>query len=213
MFVKKMDFAKKNDKLVSLGVLILTVIFVFIFTRGFFLNFAKTSPVIAGFTKFFFLASIGDFIGSRLKNNYWKIPKKIILKAIVWGLIGSVIVLVFSIFNNGIIHLQDLGILPFKDILFVTAFLTSLFMNVIFAPTMMTFHRVSDTYLDGSGSIENAVKSIDWVRFYKIVLLRTIPFFWIPMHTITFLLPTEYQVMFAAILGIALGLLLSLFKK
>ena len=165
------------------------------------------------FIKFFFLASIGDFIGLRLKGGHWKIPKNMLLKAIVWGLIGSVIVLVFGIFTNGVLYLQGSGILPFKDVLFVTAFLTSLFMNVIFAPTMMTFHRISDTYLDGSGSIENAVRTIDWVSFYKIVLLRTIPFFWIPAHTITFLLPSEYQVMFAAVLGIALGLLLSIFKK
>ena len=208
-----MVFVKKNDKLVSLGVLLLTVIFVFVFTRNFFLSFVSDSPVLAGFMKFFFLASIGDFIGLRLKSGYWKIPKKILLKAIVWGLIGSVIVMIFGIFSNGIIYLQNTGILPFKDVLFVTAFLTSLFMNVIFAPTMMTFHRVTDTYLDGSGSIENAVKTIDWVSFYKVVLLKTIPFFWIPAHTITFLLPAEYQVIFAAILGIALGLLLSLFKK
>jgi hypothetical protein len=208
-----MDFVKKNDKLISLGVILLTVVFVFILTRSFFLSFAQSSPIVAGFIKFFFLASIGDFIGKRVKSGYWEIPKNIVLKAIVWGLIGSVIVLVFSIFNNGVIYLQDSGILPFKDVLFVTAFLTSVFMNTIFAPTMMTFHRVSDTFLDGSGSIENAVKEIDWVRFYKIVLLRTIPFFWIPMHTITFLLPVEYRVIFAAILGIALGLLLSIFKK
>ena len=208
-----MVFVKKNDKLISLGVLLLTVIFVFVFTRNFFLSFVSDSPVLAGFMKFFFLASIGDFIGLRLKSGYWKIPKKILLKAIVWGLIGSVIVMIFGIFSNGIIYLQNTGILPFKDVLFVTAFLTSLFMNVIFAPTMMTFHRVTDTYLDGSGSIENAVKTIDWVSFYKVVLLKTIPFFWIPAHTITFLLPDEYRVIFAAVLGIALGLLLSLFKK
>lgn len=208
-----MVFAKKNDKLISLGVLLLTVIFVFIFTRNFFLSLVSASPVITGFIKFFFLASIGDFIGLRLKTGYWNIPKKILLKAIVWGFIGSVIVMIFSIFSTGVIHLQTIGILPFKDVLFVTAFLTSVFMNLIFAPTMMTFHRISDTYLDGSGSIENAVKTIDWVSFYKNVLLKTIPFFWIPAHTITFLLPAEYQVIFAAVLGIALGLLLSLFKK
>lgn len=208
-----MVFAKKNDKLISLGVLVLTVIFIVVFTRDFFLNLVINSPVISGFIKFFFLASIGDFIGLRIKSGYWKIPKKIILKALVWGFIGSIIVLVFSIFTTGVLQLQTIGILPFKDVLFVTALLTSIFLNVIFAPTMMTFHRISDTYLDGSGSLENAIKTIDWVKFHKVVLLKTIPFFWIPAHTITFMLPVEYQVIFAAILGIALGLLLSIFKK
>lgn len=208
-----MDFAKKNDKLISLGVLLLTVIFVFIFTRSFFLSFASDFKLIGGFVKFFFLASMGDFIGSRLKNGVWMIPNKIVYKAIVWGFIGLVIVLVFTIFNTGVIELQAKGILPFNDIALATAFFTSLFMNTIFAPTMMAFHRVSDQYLDGSKSIEQAVKDVNWVQFYKVVLLKTVPLFWIPAHTITFLLPVEYRVIFAAVLGIALGLLLSLFKK
>ncbi|AIO18563.1 hypothetical protein KQ51_00683 [Candidatus Izimaplasma bacterium HR1] len=208
-----MDFAKKNDKVISLGVLILTVIFVFVFTRSFFLGFVDEYKIIGGFVKFFFLASIGDFIGLRLKQSFWQVPKKIFFKATIWGLIGSVIVLVFTIFNTGVIELQAKGILPFEDVLFATALFTSIFMNVIFAPTMMAFHRVSDQYLNGSDSIESAVKEVNWVHFYKIVLLRTLPLFWIPAHTITFMLPFEYRVIFAAVLGIALGLLLSLFKK
>lgn len=208
-----MDFAKRHDKLISLGVAILTVIFVFVFTRTFFQTFAADLPIIAGFMKFFFLATIGDFIGLRLKLGYFKVPKNIILKAIVWGFIGSVIVLVFTIFNSGVIVLQEKGLLPFDGVLIATALFTSIFMNVIFAPTMMAFHRVSDAYLDGSSSIEQAVESVNWVQFYKIVLLRTIPLFWIPAHTITFLLSPEYRVVFAAILGIMLGLLLQLFRK
>ena len=38
---------------------------------------------------------------------------------------------------------------------------------------------------------------------------KTIPFFWIPAHTITFLLAPQYQVLFAALLGVMLGILLS----
>lgn len=208
-----MDFAKRYDKLISLGVLLLTVIFVFIFTRSFFLDFAGDYKIIGGFVKFFFLASMGDFVGMRLRTGSWKVPNKILLKAIVWGLIGAVIVLVFTIFNSGVVTLQSKGLLPFDGTALATAFFTSLFMNTIFAPTMMAFHRVSDQYLDGSESVEAAVKDVNWVQFYKVVLLKTVPFFWIPAHTITFMLPDEYRVIFAAVLGIALGLLLSLFKK
>lgn len=208
-----MDFAKRHDKLISLGVLLLTVVFVFILTRQFFLGFASSYSIIAGFIKFFFLASMGDVIGSRLKNGYWKIPNKLFFKAIIWGLIGAVIVMVFTIFNTGVSRLQENRILPFKDEIIATSFFTSLFMNTIFAPTMMAFHRVTDQYLEGSNSFEKAVKDVDWVQFYKVVLLKTIPFFWIPAHTITFMLPKEYQIIFAAALGIALGLLLSIFKK
>ena len=42
------------------------------------------------------------------------------------------------------------------------------------------------------------------------VVGKTIPFFWIPAHTVTFLLPPEYRVFVAALLSIALGLILAL---
>ena len=208
-----MDSVKKNDKLISLGVLLLTVVFVFVLTRSFFLSFASSYPLLGGFIKFFFLASLGDFIGLRIKSKQWSLPKNILLKALIWGLIGLVIVIMFSIFEGGVLAILDKGILPNIDNSIYQAFLISLFMNAIFAPTMMAFHRVSDTYLDGSNSIKEAVSKVDWVHFYQFVILRTIPFFWIPAHTITFILPSEYRVIFAALLGVILGLLLSIFKK
>ena len=45
------------------------------------------------------------------------------------------------------------------------------------------------------------------------MLLRTIPLFWIPAHTVSFLLPPDYQVLYAALLGVALGLILALAGK
>lgn len=208
-----MDFVRKNDKLISLGVLLLTVIFVFVFTRNFFLSFAHDYVIIGGFIKFFFLASMGDFVGLRLRTGSWSVPNKIIQKAIVWGLIGAIIGIVFTIFSSGVLELQSRGVLPFEGVAFATAFFTSVFMNLIFAPTMMSFHRISDQYLDSDGSFTHAIKEVNWVHFYKVVLFKTVPLFWIPAHTITFLLPDEYRIIFAAVLGIALGLLLSLFRK
>lgn len=42
------------------------------------------------------------------------------------------------------------------------------------------------------------------------MLKKTIPLFWFPAHTITFLLPGTWQVLFAAVLGVALGVILAL---
>ncbi|MCK7530557.1 MAG: Mpv17/PMP22 family protein [Marinilabiliales bacterium] len=42
-----------------------------------------------------------------------------------------------------------------------------------------------------------------------IVLKKTIPFFWIPAQTITFLLPPEFQILFAALLSTVLGVILA----
>lgn len=43
--------------------------------------------------------------------------------------------------------------------------------------------------------------------------LKTCPYFWIPAHTIVFLLPNQYRVLVSAFLSIALGLLLAIAKK
>jgi hypothetical protein len=208
-----MDFVKKYDKLVSLAVVILIMLFVFILSRSFFLDFNSANPIFGGFIKFFILASFGDFVSYRLRNKIWGIPKNILIKAIIWGIIGIVIVYMFKIFPAGVAALQDQSLLPFRGSELGTAFLISLFMNVIFAPTMMAFHKISDTYLDLEDKKVNPVKEVDWVHFYKFVILKTIPLFWIPAHTITFILPGEYRIIFAAVLGIMLGLLLTIFKK
>jgi len=46
-----------------------------------------------------------------------------------------------------------------------------------------------------------------------LVYKKTIPFFWIPAHTISFLLPAAYRTLFAALLGVALGLILTIAVK
>lgn len=92
-------------------------------------------------------------------------------------------------------------------------------MNLSFGPSMMIFHRFTDTFLDmkyekeSSISVSSIAKRIDWSGFYSFVILKTIPFFWIPAHTIVFLLPAEYRVIAAAFLSIALGGILAFAKK
>ena len=53
---------------------------------------------------------------------------------------------------------------------------------------------------------------INWEVQWGFVFKKTIPLFWYPAHTITFLLPGDYQVLFAAFLGVVLGLILSIKK-
>ena len=208
----------KKDYLISFGVLFITGVLVFIVTRDFFLEFASEYKLLGGFIKFFFLASIGDFIAIRIKSKEWKIPSYIVIKAVVWGLIGIVIVLMFTIYPLGIEALQDNNILPFEGSTFFFALFTSVIMNFTFAPTMMAFHRVSDTYLNlkfdnKKVSIGEAIDTVNWRQFINFTVFKTIPLFWIPAHTITFLLPEEYRIIFAAVLGIFLGLLLGIFNN
>ncbi len=208
----------KKDYVISILMLIITGLLIFIVTRSFFLGFASDYKVLGGFVKFFFLASIGDFIAIRIKYKEWKIPAFILIKAVVWGLIGIGIVLMFTIYPIGVLTLQENGVLPFEGIDFFFALFISVIMNFTFAPTMMVFHRVSDTYLNlrkenKKVSIGEAIESINWRQFINFTVFKTIPLFWIPAHTITFLLPEEYRIIFAAVLGIFLGLILGIFNN
>ncbi len=96
----------------------------------------------------------------------------------------------------------------------LNAFLVSAIMNLTFGPAFMAAHRISDTYIDLrveglKPSISQVITRIDWPGFYTFVVGKTVPFFWIPAHTITFLLPTVYRVLWAVYLSMALGAILA----
>ena len=61
--------------------------------------------------------------------------------------------------------------------------------------------------------LNQVIALIDLRVFIGFVVLKTIPYFWIPAHTITFLLPETYRVLMAAYLSIALGILLTIAKS
>lgn len=204
----------KREWIITFMVILVTGVLIVLATTSMFLSFAKDYPLLSSFIKFFLLASIGDIIGQKLQTKLWKLPNNIALKAIVWGFIGIVIYLMFQVYPSGVTLLQTNKILPFEGNTFFFAFFVSLIMNYTFAPTMMAVHRISDTYLNERAlghhlSFIETVNQIDWGKFFQFTLLRTIPLFWIPAHTITFLLPSEYRIVFAAVLGIVLGILLS----
>jgi hypothetical protein len=101
------------------------------------------------------------------------------------------------------------------------AFSISVMMNCIFAPIFMTLHKITDTHIVQTGGtlrgfftnriqFSGILQNLNWTVQWKFVFLKTIPFFWIPAHTITFILPNEFQVLFAAILGVVLGVILSI---
>ena len=208
----------KRDRLITLLMILITGGMIVLATRPFFLSFASNYKYIGGFIKFFFLASLGDIIGSRIKNKVWSIPKGFIYKAIVWGVIGVLIVMMFTLYDQGVTFLESNNYLPNTGYIIVHALFVSTIMNLTFGPMMMAFHRITDTFIEErvSGnkvSFIDTVNKVNWPAFISFVVFKTIPLFWIPAHTITFILPSEYRVIFAALLGIVLGLLLGMFNN
>ena len=211
---------KKGDFIWGAILLAFTAFVVYPETRALFETFTSSHPYIGGFLKFGLLATMGEMLVVRIATKEWKKAPGFIWRVVIWGFLGMVITLIFSIFSGGVMASLDKGLLIGKGNNFAFAFFTSFMMNVTFAPAMMGFHRYTDTYLDlkyGEGvvkpTVAQVVDKIDWKGFVSFALLKTIPFFWVPAHTVTFLLPPQYRVLVAAYLSIALGLLLTISKR
>jgi len=193
-------------------------------------TFNKEHGMVMSFIKFAVLATLGESIGLRIRNGvYNKKGFGLIPRAIVWGFLGLTIKMAFVIFATG--TPQFLAYLGFEKAVLamagsftplklLVAFSISAAMNLIYAPVMMTLHKITDTHiLNNNGTIKGfftpikfgeIMVNMDWSVQWNFVFKKTIPFFWIPAHTITFLLPSHYQVLFAAVLGIVLGVLLAI---
>ena len=209
---------RKGDLLWALALAAAAAFLVVPATRQVFETLTKSHPYLIGFAKFFVLATMGELLALRIVTGTWSAPKGLFQRAVIWGLLGMVIVLVFAVFAGGVAGALKSGMLPGGDSKLAFAFLVSTIMNLTFAPAMMLTHRMTDTWLDlryeGKGaSVPEIVARIDWKGFVSFVLCKTIPIFWIPAHTITFLLPPEYRVLMAAGLSIALGAILAFAKK
>ncbi len=194
---------------------------------------------LSSFIKFAILATLGESLGLRISKGIYNYQGFGLLpRAIVWGILGVSIKIVFVIFAVGVpVMLEKLffvkdAVASMKansffdaqaqglgNIRILTAFAISTVMNLIFAPVFMTLHKITDTHIiENKGTLSGFFRPIqfkkifpnlNWEVQWNFVFKKTIPFFWIPAHTITFLMPSEYRIIFAAVLGIVLGVILS----
>lgn len=198
--------------IVAIGILLALPV-----TREIFTAATNKHPYIMGFVKFAILATMGEFLAARLIFKRWVMIRGLMPKMVIWGVLGVLIVLMFSLYTSGVNGAVEKGLL-FTGQGYMSKILTALYistiMNLTFAPVFMASHRITDVYIDKIYSGEKStfskvISEIDWSGFLKFVVGKTIPLFWIPAHTITFLLPDEFKVIFAASLSIILGLILS----
>lgn len=186
----------------------------------------KAYPYLTSFVKFSFFNTFGECLALRIvSGSYYNKNFGLLSKIIIWGFLGLGIKAAFSIFVYGVPAM--LATTPLNDIVatqstlahFITAFSISLCMNSIFAPVFMTLHKITDGHIyDHKGSIRALITPIDmrkqfnainWDMQWGFIFKKTIPLFWLPAHTITFLLPSDFRVLFAAALGVALGVMLA----
>lgn len=208
------------------------------FLRGF-NRLTATYPFAMSFLKFAILATLGEMIGLRIrKGTYNEKGFGILPRMVVWGFLGMGIAMAMMIFKSGIpVVLGTVGSMPENRAAAIAslaatfagplswgkagiAFAVSVAMNSIFAPVMMTLHKITDAHILQNGGtirgllrpmqVRQIITHLDWDTQWNLVIKKTIPLFWFPAHTITFLLPPGLQVLFAALLGVALGVILAL---
>ena len=222
---------KKNDLIFLSGILAVAALFIFVSpVTGWYIQYNKEHGMIMSFFKFALLATLGEVIALRIKTGFYNKPGfGIMPRMIVWGFLGLTINIAFQIFSTGgPAFLAYLGLINapeamkggFSLLKLLDAFTISVTMNLTFAPVMMIFHKITDTHIIKTGGtiggllspipFASIFRNMNWDVMWNFIFKKTIPFFWIPAHTITFLLPAEFRVLFAAVLGIALGLILAI---
>lgn len=197
-------------------------------------SFNAAHGMVMSFLKFGVLSTLGEMLGCRISSGKYVTPTFGVLpRMIVWGFLGLGINMAMIIFSKGTpMFLEYMGMSgavqsfaadAFTMDKFWVALSVSVAMNTIFAPVFMTFHKITDAHIAACGGSMRAFVTpipmakrfaeLNWQAQWGFVFKKTIPFFWYPAHTITFLLPSEQRVLFAALLGIVLGVLLAVSIK
>jgi len=223
---------KKQDLLIFLCVILFFTPF-FIF-QDIYQGYEKANqhfPLIMAFFKFAILATFGEMLGLRIRTGKYNMPHFGILpRAVIWGILGVWIAIAMGVFRNGVPAYLDrfqifhginaAMVSNFSTLKLWGAFCISVMMNTTFAPVFMTLHKITDTHiLQTGGTLKGfftnkihfiqIITSLNWKVQWGFVFKKTIPLFWIPAHTLTFILPPNFQVLFAALLGVCLGVILS----
>jgi hypothetical protein len=196
---------------------------------SFYKEFNADHGMVMSFIKFAILATMGEVIGLRIKTGNYNQPGFGILpRAIVWGFLGMTVKTAFVIFGAGApVFLEFLGLNNASEIIkgdfsmakILVSFSISTSLNLFYAPVLMTFHKITDIHISNNGGtirglftpikFSEIFPAINWEVQWNFVFKKTIILFWIPMQTINFLLPSQYQILVAALLGIVLGILMA----
>ena len=197
-------------------------------------GFNAEHAMIMAFLKFAILSTLGEMLGCRISTGEYTHPTFGALpRMVVWGLLGMAISMAMTVFSAGIpafITNMGGGELVAQFYLpglswgkFVVALSISVMMNTFFAPVFMTFHKITDAHIAECGGslkalvtpipMQRLIKNVNWDVQWGFIFKKTIPLFWYPAHTITFMLPGELRVLFAALLGVALGVILAIGLK
>jgi hypothetical protein len=172
---------------------------------GWYAAWVHDNMMLSAFLQFAALGTLGEILGILAARSR---PGTRILewavKAVIWGVLGILITYAFTGFRGFLAACVDAGLLPRAcvDVPLLRAFSLSVFTNAMFGPLLMFLHRSSDNLVAGArgyAGIEASILTLAW--------------FWVPAHTLTFVLPHDFQLGLAALWSVALGLIMGFTKR
>jgi hypothetical protein len=164
----------------------------------------KAYPIITAMIQFAILGTLGDMISKWVIQKRIFLPftyKTLILKMLEWAFLAVCIKYAFVGFNYFVQGLVEKNLLPELNY-FWEAFAISLSMNLQFGPFLVIMHRLLDNLI---------AKEKNWANLDK--GMYSLLWFWLPAHTITFMLPKPFQIGLAALWSVVLGLILGYYNS
>lgn len=169
-----------------------------------YIELVTAHPILTAMAQFAVLGTFGDVVSKCIVARRLFMPfdlRTTALKMLEWALLAICIKYAFVGFNGFVDALVGHGLLPESGTI-GRAFALSVLMNLQFGPFLVIAHRLLD----------NAIaRSANWANLDKGLL--SLLWFWIPAHTVTFILPKPFQIGLAALWSVALGLILGFYNR
>ncbi len=170
-----------------------------------YVQWVTANPLLSAAIQFAILGTLDEVISASIQSRRFALPCawwQLLAKMIAWAVLGVVIKYGFTGMKGFTRALLDHQLLPaFCNDGFGWALAVSVFTNTFFGPQMMAFHRIEDNLILGQKGFAGITRA--W---------WTLVWFWIPAHTVTFMLPTDYQIGLAALWSLALGIIMGFSK-
>lgn len=169
-----------------------------------YVELVKEYPIYSAMVQFAILGTLGDIFSKWVQQGKVHKPYKvsiILLKMLEWAIIAITIKYAFTGFQGFIDSLVAHHLLPELSN-FARAFTVSVTMNLQYGLFLVIFHR----FLDNVIAKKHNWKNIDKGMFSLI-------WFWIPAHTITFMLEKPFQIGLAALWSVVLGFILGYYNR
>jgi hypothetical protein len=169
-----------------------------------YIHLVTTHPILMAMLQFAILGTFGDMVSRWIIEKRFFMPFKLpvlLFKMIEWALLAIFIKYAFTGFNGFVDELVRQDYLPGLNN-FSRAFAISSFMNLQFGLFLVLMHRLLDNLIDRRSNWQNIDKGF-----------MSLLWFWIPAHTVTFMLDKPFQIGLAAVWSVVLGIILGFYNS